>query len=418
MAGKDWVLEKVRGHEEWRGNCLNLIASENVTSRWVQRAYEGDFSHRYAEGTPFNRGYQGTRFIDEIEDKANKFFASHFGAAKADVRPISGAIANMAALRAFAKPGKVIAGLSVPAGAHSSHTGGGVAGGILALNPVRLAFNTEEWRIDADLSSKIIRSARPKVVIVGASLIPFPLELEGIREACRDVGARLIYDGAHVFGLMFAGEFQRPFEEGADMVTASTHKTFPGPQGGIIISRDEERWDKVEQAVFPKILSSHHLHHVPAVLMAGYEAEEFGGEYSRQILKNARKLAEELFDQGFDVAGEDRGFTESHQVVLDMRKQGGGKGPAEALEKANIILNKNLMPWDTITPKTLDNPSGIRIGVQEMTRVGMEGPEMGRIAELIARVVLKGGKPAKVKEDVVEFRRDFQKVHYTWEVPR
>ncbi len=414
MDGRDWVMDKVEGQDKWRGECINLIASENVTSRWVQRAYAGDFSHRYAEGTPFNRGYQGTRFIDEVEDRANKFFADHFGAARADVRPVSGAIANMAVMRAFAKPGNVMAALSVPAGAHSSHTGGGVAGGILALSTVELAFDTQEWRIDADLSSKIIRSARPKLVVVGASLIPFPLELEGIAEACQEVGARLIYDGAHVFGLMFSGEFQDPFKEGADMITASTHKTFPGPQGGVIISRDEDRWDKVEQAVFPKILSSHHLHHVPAALMAGYEMEEFGQEYSKQILSNARKLAEELFDLGFDVLGEDRGFTRSHQVVLDMRKQGGGLKPARALEEANIILNKNLLPWDTIMPETLQNPSGIRIGVQEMTRVGMKEEEMGRIAELLSRVALKGEKPEKVKEDTVGLRREFQEVHYTW----
>ncbi len=412
MHSKEWVLEKVNAQDEWRRKCINLIASENVTSKWVEAAYHSDFSHRYAEGTPYNRYYQGTEYIDELEDAANKFFERHFGVKHADVRPISGAIANMAAMRAFAKPGDVIASLSVPAGAHSSHQRGGVAGGILGLNPIKLAFDGEEFRIDADLSSKIITHARPRLAIVGASLIPFPLDIEGIAEACREVGCRLIYDAAHVFGLIFAGKFQQPLKEGAEMITSSTHKTFPGPQGGILLGNNED-WEEVQRSVFPRILSNHHLHRIPALLMAGLEMEEFGEAYATQILRNARALAEALASE-MKVCGESRGYTESHQVVVDVAEMGGGKKVAGELEKANIVLNKNLLPWDRITRSTLDNPSGIRIGVQEMTRFGMKEEEMRQIAEFIISVVVKGVPPEKVRERVVEFREGFQEVHYTW----
>lgn len=416
MSGRDFVIDKLAEQNKWRRQCINLIASENVTSSWVEMAYKGDFSHRYAEGLPFKRGYQGTRIIDELETLANEEFVRAFGVKRADVRPISGAIANMAAMRAFTKRGDVIAGLSVPSGAHSSHTKGGVAGGILGLNQVELPFDADEWRIDVDLASKLIEQARPAMVVAGASLIPFPLDIDGLAGACRNVGCPLLYDAAHVFGLVFAGEFQKPFKEGAGLLTSSTHKTFPGPQGGIILSNTEDRWEKVESAIFPKILSNHHLHRIPALLVAFYEMQEFGQAYSRQILRNAKRLAETLFDQGFTVAGEERGFTESHQVVLDMRGQDGGQRPAKRLEGANIIVNKNLLPWDVITPETLKNPSGIRIGVQEMTRFGMKREQMEETAELMARVVLKGEEPSKVRGDVIRFRKDFQKVHYTWDL--
>ena len=416
MQNVDWVFEKIKEQKEWRNNCINLIASENATSKWVESAYLNDFMHRYAEGIPFDRYYQGTEIIDQIEEKANKFFAKKMGVNRVDVRPISGAIANMAVMRALTNPGDVIAGLSVSAGAHSSHTKGGVAG-LLGLNQVQLAFNKSNFSIDTELSSKIIRHARPKIAIIGASLILFPLDIAGIREACNDVKCTLIYDAAHVFGMIYSGKFQQPFKEGADILTTSTHKSFPGPQGGLIaanISEDSE-WTTVQRGVFPKILSNHHLHRIPAVLIAAYEMEKFGEQYSTQILKNAKALGQALHDEGLKVCAEDRGFTESHQVAIDVSEQGGGKFMAEELEKANIILNKNLLPSDTLSLKNLKNPSGLRLGVPEMTRFGMKENDMGTIAELIANVAFKKASTKDVKEKVKEFRTGFQKIHYTWD---
>ncbi|MBR9681501.1 MAG: serine hydroxymethyltransferase [Candidatus Altiarchaeota archaeon] len=416
MRDVRWVFDKIDQQKTWRSKCINLIASENTTSSWVEKAYLTDFMHRYAEGTPFNRYYQGTEIIDEIEDKANKFFARRLGVNRVDVRPVSGAIANMAVMRALTNPGDVIAGLSVSAGAHSSHTKGGVAG-LLGLNQVQLAFNNNDFSINTELSSKIIRHAKPKLAIIGASLILFPLDIAGIKEACDDTKCTLIYDAAHVFGMIFSRKFQQPFKEGAEILTTSTHKSFPGPQGGLIAAQIDEdsEWSTVQRGVFPKILSNHHLHRIPAVLVTAYEMVKFGDAYSEQILKNAKALAEALHEEGLNVCAEDRGFTESHQVVIDVKDLGGGKLMAEALEKANIILNKNLLPWDKLSLVNLNNPSGLRLGVPEMTRFGMKQEEMGRIAELIARVTIKKETPAKVKSDVEAFRKDFQKVHYTWD---
>ncbi len=419
MSNRDFVFNKINEQEKWRKSCINMIASENATSNWVEKAYLTDFMHRYAEGTPYHRYYRGTKIIDELEEKANKFFAKKLGSTFADVRPIAGAIANMAVMRAFTQPGDIITSLSVPAGAHSSHSKGGVAG-LLGLNQVKLAFNNETFEIDTDLSSKIIRHARPKLAIVGASLILFPLDIKGLRDACDDVKCKIIYDAAHVFGLIFSGKFQDPFKEGADLLSTSTHKTFPGPQGGLIAGNvnEESEWPQVQRGIFPKILSNHHLHRIPALLLAGYEMEEFGKVYSLQILKNAKALAEAMAEEGFGVCAESRGYTESHQVAVDVRKLGGGKPAAEAMEKADIIINKNLLPWDKLNLANLTNPSGIRIGVPEMTRYGMKEGEMKDIAVFFKRVLISKEEPTKVKKDVNNFRKEFQKIHFTWEMKK
>ncbi|HDR53565.1 MAG TPA: serine hydroxymethyltransferase [archaeon] len=415
-AERGWVFGKIKEQGEWRSKCLNMIASENFASPWVEKAYISDFMHRYAEGTPFNRYYEGTRVIDELEDKANKLFARVLGSKKSDTRPISGAIANMATMRAFTEPGDTIVSLPVPAGAHSSHGRGGVAG-LLGLQPKKLAFKNREFTIDVEESSRIIRECKPKLAIVGASLILFPLDISGLKEACEEVGAKLIYDSAHVFGLIFAGRFQSPFKEGADLLTTSTHKTFPGPQGGLIAgSVNEEDWAKVERGVFPRILSNHHLHRIPALLVAAYEMQEFGVAYADQIIKNARAFAQALHERGFKVCAEERGFTECHQVVVDVSEIGGGDWAAKALDRANIIMNKNLLPWDELNLERLTNPSGIRMGVQEMTRFGMKEREMVEVAEFYKRVLMDKEAPEKVKGDVENFRSQFQKIHFTWDL--
>jgi len=231
-----------------------------------------------------------------------------------------------------------------------------------------------------------------------------------LRKECDKVGAKIVYDAAHVFGLIAAGYFQNPLSEGADIITSSTHKTFPGPQGGIILGNiDNNLAKKIQKGVFPKFSSNHHLHRVPALHVALMEMKKYGKNYASQIIKNSKALAKELNRFGFDVLGERKGFTESHQVVVDVEKHGRGERVALLLEKANIILNKNIIVRDKMNAK---NPSGIRMGVQEMTRFGMKETEMKRIAEFIKRVVLNKENPETIKKEVIKFRKKFQKVRY------
>ena len=403
------VLSLLKEHENWRKNCLNLIASENTMSDFAQKLYVSDLMHRYAEGLPFKRYYQGLKYVDQIEDEVTRAFASHFRANFVDVRPISGTSANLAVFAALSNRDDKILTLGIQGGSHVSHEEPGAAG-LLGLQVFHLGFDQQELALDLNKVEEQIREIQPRFVVLGGSVILFPQPVREIKEMCQKVGAKLIYDGAHVLGLIAGGYFQDPLEEGADIITSSTHKTFPGPQGGIILGNiDEELQKKIRWKVFPGVLSKHHLHRIPALDLALLEMEKFGHEYTGQIIKNAQKLAQELDNFGFNVLGKGKGFTASHQIAIDVREQGGGDAVAKELENVNIILNKNILPWDGANPS---NPSGLRIGTQEMTRYGMKEREMKQIAKLIKETLLDKKDPDKMRRKVTWFRRNFQKIKY------
>jgi glycine hydroxymethyltransferase len=225
-----------------------------------------------------------------------------------------------------------------------------------------------------------------------------------------------MYDAAHVLGLIAGGEFQHPFEEGADIITGSTHKTLPGPQGGIILAKnpDEKLVNRIQAKVFPGLVSNHHLHHIPALGITLLEMLAFGKEYASHTVSNAQAFAKALDDTGFSVVHKVRGgkkvFSESHQVLLDVRPQGKGRLVAESLEQANVITNKQMLAFDDVNNPA--DPSGLRLGVQEMTRFGMTEKDMGRIADFFRRVLVEKENPERVRNDVIQMRSEFQSVNY------
>ncbi len=408
----DRIVELVREHDKWRRSTINLIASENVMSPLAESLYLNDMLHRYAEGKPFKRYYQGTKYIDEIEVMTNEIMASLFDARFADVRPISGTTANGTAFYAIAKCGDKAVIPPVQAGAHVSHTKFGILGA-LGIKHIEMPYDEEALNIDVDKAIKLIESERPKLVVLGGSLYIFPHPVKEIAEAAHAVGAKLVYDAAHVLGLIAGGVLENPLKEGADVMTASTHKTFPGPQGGVYLTNNEELYKKMSKIVFPVFVSNHHTHRLPALYVTALEMKEFGRDYATQIVRNAKALAEELHALGLNVLGADKGFTKTHQVVLDVSEKGGAAKIVKDLEEAYIITNKNLLPKDP--PTAIANPSGIRIGVQEMTRFGMKEDDMRTIATFIKRVI-DGEDPAKVRKEVIEFRSRYQKVHYGYQL--
>ncbi|NOZ58663.1 MAG: serine hydroxymethyltransferase [Euryarchaeota archaeon] len=405
------VREVLKEHHRWFAESLPLIASENVTSLLVREVCASDFSHRYAEGAPGRRFYQGCRYIDEVELLAIELAKRLFDAPYVNVQPTSGTVANLACFFALTRPGDTMMALQVPHGGHISHAELSAAG-VRGLRVKSFPFDEHEMNIDVDRAAEKIRRVEPKLLLFGASIFLFPHPVRELSEVAREVGATVMYDAAHVLGLIAGGRFQQPLREGADVVSASRHKTFPGPQGGVILAR-EEYASRLNRAVFPGLVSNHHLHHLAGFAVALAEMLEFGSAYAEQVVRNARALAQALSEEGFRVLCEHKGFTESHQVLVDVAEQGGGTRVAEALERANIILNKNLLPWDDINRSA--DPSGIRIGTQEVTRLGMGSGEMQTIAELIARVVIKGESTEKVKKDVAELRREFNRVHYSFD---
>lgn len=404
------IIELLEEHNAWRKKCVNLIASENVMSSYCEKYYVSDLMHRYAEGLPFNRYYQGLKYVDQIEDIAQKAFGEHFKADFVDVRPISGTLANFAVFSALAERGDKVMNLGIQGGSHVSHEQAGAVG-VLGLDSEPLPFDAINLKLDLPKIEEKILELKPKFIVMGGSVITFPQPIREIRAICDKTGTKIIYDAAHVFGLITAGKFQNPFEEGADIITASTHKTFPGPQGGIILGRnlDEKLIKKIQSKVFPGVLSNHHLHRIPPLYLALKEMEEFGDEYTDQILKNSQALAKALDNIGLEVLYKDRGFTQSHQVVVNVEKQGGGDLVAKKLEKANIILNKNIIPNDTDNP---NKPKGLRIGVQEMTRFGMKEEEMRQIAQLIGKVVIEDQAVEEISKEVETLRGKFQEVQY------
>jgi glycine hydroxymethyltransferase len=297
--------------------------------------------------------------------------------------------------------------LEVPVGGHISHANVSAAG-IRGLRVSPHPFDEKNMNIDPDAMKRDILDKKPKIVLLGGSLFLFPHPVAEAREAADEVDAKVMYDGAHVMGLIAGGKFQDPLKEGADLMVGSTHKTFPGPQGGIILCK-EDIADKIDEAVFPGVVSNHHLHHLAALGIASSEMLEFGREYADQIIKNAKALAEKLYELGFNVLCEDLGFTESHQVAMDVSDIGKASKMAKDLEMNNIILNKNLLPWDDVN-RSYD-PSGIRLGTQELTRRGLKESEMGEVAEYIKMVAIDN---KNVEEEVSEFMNQYNKVHYAF----
>jgi glycine hydroxymethyltransferase len=311
---------------------------------------------------------------------------------------------------------------SIPTGGHISHgkkEHSGTAGLVHGLNIEHYPFSKEDMTIDVDATKKkvsemISNGKKPAIAMFGGSLFLFPHPVKELASFMHDNGIYINYDGAHVAGLIAGGQFQDPIGEGTDSMTMSSHKTLWGPQGGIIVSL-ERYADSIKKAIFPGNTSSHHLHHVAGKAIALAESLEFGKEYAKQVISNAKTLAESLANFGFRVLGEKRGYTESHQLAVDVSNFGDGGTIEKELEKANIILNRQLLPGDIKSGKHYMHPSGVRIGVPEVTRLGMKENEMKEIASFIKQIVIDKSDPNKVAGDVSKFREQFQKVHYAFE---
>jgi glycine hydroxymethyltransferase len=402
-----------------------MIASEGLKSPAVNQML--DLSHdldcRYAEGENDQLGhvkkryYQGQKYMSQIEDTTTDIMKSLFKTTWADVRLVSGTHANLATFKGLSLASKnnkmVVTPLSC--GAHISHDYTGLAGNILGLDNINHVYNIDEFNIDPDKSAYVIRAAKPGIVTFGGSLFLFPHPIKELKAVCDEVGAYVAYDGSHVLGLIAGGEFQDPLREGADFITSSTHKTFPGPQGGVIMGNPttptlEKAVKKIQFAIFPLSTSSTHLGRLPALGVAALEMKVFGAQLAKQIVKNAQTAGQYLYENGVKVLAENKGFTRSHQIAVDIRSFGGGSKIAQDLEDANIILNKNLLPYDNQSSK--EDPSGLRIGFQDVTRRGFGEGEIKHLCDLMLDVIKAKRKPAQVKEDVLSLKKEFSGVKY------
>ena len=416
------IFQSLEKHNQWFNDSIPLIASENVPSPAVREAIISDFGNRYAEGWPGERVYAGCTYIDEVEiqcmNLANKLFGSEF----ADVRPTSGVVANLAIYSAFSNPGDVMIAPSIPAGGHISHgkkEHSGTAGLVHGLDIEFFAFDSEEMNLDVDKTKAKVEDLKsqnrlPKIAMFGGSVFLFPHPVKELADFLKGYDIHINYDAAHVAGLIAGGEFQDPLREGVDTITMSTHKTLFGPQGGLVLAF-EKNAEVIKKAMFPGLTSSHHIHHMAGKAVAFAEALEFGKDFAVQTIKNAKALAEELNNLGFKVLGEKKGFTQSHQTVVNVLDYGdGGKIEAD-LEKANIIVNRQLVPGDLKAKRHYMHPGGIRLGSSEVTRLGMKESDMQQIASLIKNVVIDNKDANEIASQVLDFRKNFQKTQYCFD---
>lgn len=376
----------VKQHESWRtGECLNMIASENFSSPQTRGMLVSDFSNRYTAPDKF---YRGTRFMDEVQALAEEVARKVYNAKYADVRPISGHSADLALLLTLVGRGDKIVSVGVENGGYPgiSHLG---LGKILGLKNLYFAFDDKGFNIDAKATKRLLEFEKPKLVIFGSSFIPFPQPVREV-SATVDGEAVCVYDGSHVMGLLAGGEFQDPLREGCSLLLGSTHKSLPGPQGGLILGNNEEIFRRVSSQIHPGIIDNVHWNRVAALAVSLLEMMQFGKQYAQAVVKNSQALGKGLASRGIPVKGAAQGYSKSHQVLLDCDKAK-GELYAKRLEDSNIIID-----------------NGGRVGTAEATRMGMGPAEMDEVAELMA-VAIQGKKPSdftkkKVRSLIKEFK--------------
>jgi len=387
----DEILSLVKEHEEWRGKeCLNLIPSENVMSPAARNLLSSELAHRY---TARDRFYMGTRFTDEIEQYGEKLAREVFKAETADLRPLSGHIADLIILANFAKPRDTFMCVSPQEGGYPGMWKEGLAG-LFKLKMAPFPFSKHDWNIRIEEAKETITRTKPKVVVFGASLIVFPHPVKEIARVAEENGAFVGFDGSHVLGLIAGEQFQDPLREGAHALFGSTHKSFFGPQGGIILA-DKEHGELLKEKIYPAFVDNAHWNRIAALTLALAEMKQFGKAYAKQIVSNSQTLAKALNDYGFPVICGHLGFTRAHQVIIDYGDYDKGRNVAEKLQRANIIT-------DCV----------VRIGTCETTRRGMKDKEMLKIAELLKRTIVDEEQPDKIKKDVAKLSTEFQKVEY------
>ncbi len=385
------IADVIARELERQNTTIQLIASENFTSRAVLAAQGSVLTNKYSEGYPGRRYYGGNAVVDEAEELARQRACALFDAEHANVQPHSGANANMAAYLALLDPGDVVLGMRLDQGGHLTH-GSPVNFSGRLYRFVAYGVDDTTERLDYDAVAALARAERPKLIVAGATAYPRIIDFEAFRAIADDVGALLLVDAAHIAGLIAGGVHPSPVPV-ADVVTFTTHKTLRGPRAGGILCK-EQYAAAIDKAVFPGLQGGPLMHVIAAKAVAFREAAqpEFA-RYAAQIVKNAQALAAALADEGFRVVS---GGTENHLMLVDLRPFGvTGKVAQEALDAAGITCNKNAIPNDPEKPFVT---SGLRLGTAAVTTAGMGEPEMGEIAGLMARALRAVDDPAVADE--------------------
>lgn len=418
----DKIFDLIKEEEKRQKKTLMMIPSENYSSRKVREAVGSVLAHKYSEGYPGRRYYQGNKIIDEIENLACERAKKLFGVPHANVQPYSGSSANVACLFALASPGDTMMGMKLSAGGHLTHGQPDITFSGKYFRSVQFGVD-KEGLLDYEEIRRLAEQEKPKVMIIGTTAYPLAFDWKKFGEIADGIGAWLVADIAHVAGLIVAGVYPDPVPY-AHLITTTTHKTLRGPRGAIImvtkkgVNKDKDTPAKIDKAVFPGLQGGPHENTVAGIAVALREAQSKQFKtYGKQIVKNAKTLASELMRDGLTLVG---GGTECHLMLVDLRPQKiSGNVVAEALEVAGIVVNRNSVPNDTMPPFY---PSGLRLGTPAITTRGMKEKEMEKIAGWILKVIehIKGEKlpeePEKRAGFLKELREKIAKDNFLLEV--
>lgn len=399
----DNLLEE---HIEYRSGCLNLIASENYASEKVRSYLSGDFSNRYGCYTtsdPSDREYTGNKVIHKFEMATHELMKEIFKGKHVDLRPIGGHLAGMSVVLGILEPGDLVIEVSLKDWGH------GLVGPMCQIRQFDETINVEYMKFDEDRAVDVdhlinmVKELKPRLVILGGSGTLFPEPIRELKELSETQNFLIAYDASHVTGLIATKNFPSPLEEGADVVFGSTHKSFPGPQGGFVISNNKELMEKIGNTISPSLVTSHHLNRLPALAASILEMKKFGKEYGEQIIKNSKTLARELDKYGFNVLGKRRDFTESHLLLVNLEGCP-HQAPAKFLEEFGILCSDD---FSGSVPE-------IRIGTPEVTRRGMKENEMIQIAHFFKRILLDKENSNALKREIFDFSKKYNTVCYSF----
>lgn len=388
-------------------DCFNLNPATNAVNPRAERLLAMGIGNRPSLGYPGDKYEMGLEGIERIEVVCAELAAEVFGARYAEIRVGSGALANLYAFMATAKPGDTILVPPAEIGGHVTHHGAGAAG-LYGLESIAMPVDAAGFTVDVALVRELARRKRPKLITIGGSINLFPHPVKALREIADEVGAKLLYDAAHMSGMIAGRAWQQPLAEGAHLMTMSTYKSLGGPAGGLILTDDADLARRLDAIAYPGLTANFDASKAAALAVALLDWKVHGLAYGKAMGETARALAAALAERGLSVHAASRGGTTSHQLAIEAARWGGGHAAAKHLRRSNILTCGIGLPIAALEGDT----NGLRLGVNEIVRWGMKATDMPRLADLIARSLLGNDAPDALAEEVSAWRSTFDRLHF------
>jgi glycine hydroxymethyltransferase len=391
----------------YEADCVNLNPAGNVMNPRAEAAMAAGLGSRPSLGYPGDKYEMGLEAVEKIEVITAELAAEIFGARYAEIRVGSGALANLYAFMATTKPGDPIIAPPASIAGHVTHHASGAAG-LYGLETIEAPIDAQRFTVDAAALRDLAHRVRPKLITIGGSLNLSPHPVRGIRAIADEVGAKVLFDAAHICGMIAGGEWPNPLAEGAHLMTMSAYKSLGGPPSGLVLTNEPDLAERIEQIAYPGLTANFDLGKTAALAIALLDWKAYGSAYARAMRETAQALARELAARGLDVYGASVGATASHQFALLAGRWGGGQNTAKLLRRANVLTSGIGLPAAVVD----GDYNGLRIGTPEIVRWGMGPEQMGELAGLIARVLIGNEPPEMVAAEVKEFRRRFRTLKF------